>query len=540
MSLDYLKDKKDPDALDVFFLKTIELFQDGVARAEQANQFEYAHKARLMCIDVHKLRLLVSDNSDKDALDFTLNYVNDIIFKFPSDGRFWFQSAIINLTFIPDNGNIKSFSALNSLFYALLARDNPIEVSNASLLLERRCTFDFSNTLLNLAMKDFQDFASKDLQTWSFVKYFQSFVAGGETPISNSELFSILLFVSAFFRISKNSFHLRIFLESFLTAKNQNIAEFWTFAVYFILKLVKAGNFEPSDAIWFKIFQLLKSEQVEHISLTSPSSNYKKVFNGTILSGDTEEFSFYDFDEDFSIERDSMITEITEHFSTEPFNKFISLRSDKTLRLGSHFCEKESDDEAPIKVTKAELPEIANDTILDDSIEQLRSKLAHLSSNPQTALNEPLDYLNHLFILDTNVILSAAPVIRSELSHSPERFLIPLIVLSEIAKLCESFDHAKNAWEFLQPIISTLKVYNSYGRLLRPLEITQQLAVLSLTRTLSVNDDQIIELANQFHQNFPKLHKPVVITEDINMRLKSKSKNVRAISLKEFRNLCNC
>ena len=154
--------------MDVFFLKTIELFQAGVVRAERANQLEYAHKARLMCIDVHKLRLLVSDAVDKDAFDFTINYIDDIVLNFPSDGRFWFQLAIINLTFVPENGNIKSFSQLDSLFYALLARDNPIEISSASLLLERRCTFDFSNTLLNLAIKDFQDFASKDLQTWSF------------------------------------------------------------------------------------------------------------------------------------------------------------------------------------------------------------------------------------------------------------------------------------------------------------------------------------------------------------------------------------
>lgn len=557
VSLEYLNNKKDPDTLDVFFLKTIELFQAGVIRAEQASQTEYAHKARLMCIDVHKLRLLAFDAVDQDALDFTLNYLNDILFKFPSDGRFWFQHAIITFSFVPTE--IKNFSSLNSIFYALLARENPIEVSSVVLLLNRRVTVDFSNTLLTLAIQDFKDFVEKDLQTWSFVKYFQSFIASNsENFISHKESASILLFVFAFFRVTKNSFHLRIFFESFLSAKNQTISDFWPLAVFFLLQLIKIDeSFELSDAIWFKIFQLLKNEYNRNASASLvPSYNFKTILNGTYLCESVSLFESYDFDEEFSIERDSIITCIAEHFELEPFNKFITMRKDGTLRLGSHFCEKESDDESHIDTsatTSSTIKTVSNmakdDSVLDDSIEELRNKLAILSSSSAAAAavptNQPIDYLNHLFIIDTNVLLSGSPAIRTELSQNSQRFLIPLMVLSEISKLSEfSIDksvYAKDAWNFLQPLLVNLKVYNNYGRLLRSQEISQQLAVMSLTRTTAVNnDDQIIELANQFHLNFPKLHKPVIITEDINMRLKAKSKSVRAISIKEFRNLCNC
>jgi rRNA-processing protein FCF1 len=553
MALDYLNSKKDPDALDVFFIKTIELFQVGVSKAEQVNQIDHAHKARLMCIDVHKLRLLALDAVDQDALDFALNYLNDILYRFPSDGRFWFQHSIINFSFIPQNTTkISNFSSLNSLFYALLARQNPVEVTSVVLLLDRRVTIDFSNTLLTLALHDFKDFTEKDLQTWSFVKYFQSFIASNsEHFISHQELTSILLFIFAFFRVSRNSFHLRIFFESFLSAKNQAISEFWPFAVYLLLQLIKFDEtFELSDAVWFKIFQLLKKEYIRNSSLIS-SFNFKTLLNGTYLNDldtdtdtDTDLGSYsYDFDEEFSIERDSIISCIVEHFELEPFNKFITLRKDGTLRLGYHFCETESDNDAHLDIATATIPITNDNTILDNSIEELRNKLATLSPSAVPAI-EPLDYLNNHFIIDTNVILSGSQAIRTELSQNPERFLIPLMVLSEISKLCDSSSdksaYAKDAWEFLQPLLVNLKVYNNYGRLLRTQEITQQLAIMSLTRKLAVNDDQIIELANQFNKNFLKLHKPVIITEDINMRLKAKSKSIRSISIKEFRNLCNC
>ena len=552
MALDYLKSKNDPDVLDIFFLKSIELFQAGALRAQEANQIEYAHRARLMCIDVHKLRLLASDAVDRGALDFTLNYLNDIIYQFPSDGRFWFQHAIITFSFFPDNAKIKSFSSLNSLIYALLARDNPVEASNVVLLMSRRLTIDFSNTLLTLALQDFKDFVEKDLQTWSFVKYFHSFIASNaDNYIPHRELASILLFVLAFFRVSQNSFHLRLFFESFLSAKCETIADFWPLAVYFLLQMIKQDEkFQLSDAIWFKIFQLLKSEYNRNRSSLNPSYNFKTVLNGTFL-GDSSvyHFSAYDFDEEFSIERDSIIKCIAEHFEIEPFDKFITMRRDGTLRLGSHFCEKESDDETRMEIKaatalKSNSPVTKDDSHLENSIEELKNKLAHLSTT-QVTTEEPLDYLNNFFVIDTNVLLSGSPAIRTELSQNPQRFLIPLIVLSEISKLCESSTdksvYAKDAWNFLQPLLANLKVYNNYGRLLRYQEISQQLSVMSLTRTLALNDDQIIELANQVYANSPKFHKRIIlITEDISMRLKAKSKSIRAITIKEFRNLCHC
>ena len=184
---------------------------------------------------------------------------------------------------------------------------------------------------------------------------------------------------------------------------------------------------------------------------------------------------------------------------------------------------------------------------MDDSIEFLREKLANLSNQVQTQLKSEdpsIDYFQSLFVVDTNVLLSGSSVLRTEITNRPDQFIIPLIVLAEINRLRAFSDktvYAQNAWEFLQNgPLDQLKVFNSYGRMLRRCEITQQLAVLSLTRTQIVNDDQIIELANQFHSIFPGLKKPILLTEDVNMRLKGKSRGVRAISMKEFRDLCNC
>lgn len=173
--------------------------------------------------------------------------------------------------------------------------------------------------------------------------------------------------------------------------------------------------------------------------------------------------------------------------------------------------------------------------------------MANISTQIQTQPKPEdviINYFQSSFVIDTNVLLSGSSIIRTEIINRPEKFLIPLIVLAELNRLRAYSDKkafAENAWEFLQKgPLDQLKVFNSYGRMLRRCEITQQLAVLSLTRTNIVNDDQIIELANQFHSIFPGLDKPILLTEDLNMRLKGKSRGVKAISMKEFRELCNC
>lgn len=329
-----------------------------------------------------------------------------------------------------------------------------------------------------------------------------------------------------------------------MDAKNLKISEFWPFVVLCILKLTLKSDFKPSDAIWFKIFQLLKLESFHPNSLVS-TNNYESFFVGTFLDETFTSTSlpFYDFDEEFSLERDNLIIKLTEFFDFKsgPFNDFITLRQDKTLRLGRHFCEKDSSSEE-----ERELENIrADNSKLDNSIEELRFKLASLSSNSQIETTTAIDYLNNVFIIDTNVLLAGSPVIRSELSQRPQSFLIPLVVLSEIFKLSklknEKSSYAQNAFDFIDPLLkSSLNVYNNYGRLLRPEEISQQLAVLTITRTKVLNDDQIILLANQYHQKFPLVPKPILITEDLIMRLKAKSKSIMAISIKEFRNICNC
>lgn len=210
-TLEYLQEKKDPDTLDIFFLSLIEFFEEAYGKAEEGNLEDEAHKCRLMCIDAHKIRLLASKSIDKDAITFTVSFINGILERFPWDGRYWFQFAIIQFTFLPEFTSIKSFKSLDSLCRAILSKKNPITLSNAALLLSKRISVDFGSTLLNMGLNDFKDFASKDLQTWSFVKYFQSFSDCAD--FSRSELAGILLFVISFYHLSENFYHLRISLN---------------------------------------------------------------------------------------------------------------------------------------------------------------------------------------------------------------------------------------------------------------------------------------------------------------------------------------
>ena len=540
--LSHWQQKKDPDALDIFFLKTIELFREAAAFIEDHS---LRRKAQLMCIDVHKLRILAL-KEEEGTVNFATNYIETCLQESPSDGRLWFQHVIIKFSFSPDCAIIRDFRSIDSVCRSILARDYPVDLKNIIVLLDRKIKIDFSNTLLNLALKDFKDFVEKDLQTWSFVKYFQSFLAAGSEHLKLSELAAIFLFVLAFFRASKNSFHFKIFLESCLTAPNQSISEFWPFYLFCTLKLVRLGELELSDAIWFKIFQLLKTEG--HILSTVSLNNSDKYTNflvGTYLIDKAGfENDYLNFDEDFSIERDSIIADIVEYFHHErgPFNQFITLRSDRSLRLGSHFCaqETESEDEREVQCIKEEAAMRlgSKESDLDDSIEQLRSKLANLANSESLVkkLHE-IDYLNSQFILDTNVLLSGHQQLKIELLDRPHLFLIPLVVLHEISRLreCpEKSTYACAAWDLLTSC-TNLNIYNNYGRLLRAEEMKQQLSILSLTRTHGINDDQIIELASQFPDN---VDAPILVTEDVNMRLKAKSKNIYAISLNRFHKLC--
>ena len=601
VALNVLKENRDPNLLDIFFLSTLELFQVGTRLAEKAGQLENAHKCRLMCIDVHKLRIVAVKSVDKAAVDHAILFVNYLTTQYPSDGRFWFQQTIMQFNFkpeyngvshVPGNDNppnnssnsttIGSFSSLCPLFRAILARDNPIDGITADLFLKSK-KVDFNDTLLNLALKDFHDFIENQIETWSFLKYFTSF--SEFSNFNNFEFVSFLLFIISFFLLSRNSFHLKIFFESILNSKNPQISNLWPFSILLILKISlkfqekvsfdKNCPFEPSDAIWFKIFQLLKGEMIPNCaSSLSSTTNFKSFFIGTILADNqTAYYSEYDFDEEFSIERDQIINEILQyfHYETGQFRKFITIRSDFTIRLGSHFCEKDtsSEEEQELRAIKSgsnrkknilsKSPdqkhvdnqngalscETSEDIIkIDNSIQELKIKLANLSHNHRTVTQTPkeIDYLNNLFIIDTNVLLSGSSAIRSELSQRPERFLIPLIVIYELFKLHEAqHERASYAMEFIEPLMKTsLQVYNNYGRLLLPQEITQQLAMLSLIRNPTVNDDQIILLAKQCQENNPKNQAPILVTEDLNMRLKAKSKCIITISTKEFRQLCNC
>lgn len=519
--------KKDPDTLDVFFLKTIELFQE----AETNSLGSLKIRAQLMCIDVHKLRILTLGN--EGTVNFALEYIETCLAESYSDGRLWFQHAIMKFSFLPNSYPIKDFQSIDSICRSILARDNPVDPKNILILLDRKVNVDFSNTLLNLALSDFKDFVEKDLETWSFVKYFQSFLAGGNEKWKLSELAAIFLFVLAFFKISKNSFHFKMFLETSLTAANQSISDFWPFFLFSTFKLVEAGELELSDAIWFKIFQLLKGETV---IITSIGLN-----NANNIANITNITSYANFDEEFSIERDSIVNSLVEYFDHEtgPFRHFITLRSDRSLRLGSHFCQQETESEDENEAALMDTKTKGYDTTdhLETSIKELKSKLATLTTNSRPTTVREIDYLSSHFILDTNVLLSGNQQLINELLNRPELFLIPLVVVSEISGLRESTEKASYALAAWDLIINNteVQIYNNNGWLLRPEEVPQQLSILQLTRSHALNDDQIIDLAFQF----PELEDlPILITEDLNMRLVAKSKKVYAISLDRFQKLC--
>jgi len=557
-ALDQLRDRKDPDTLDVFFIKTIELFTLGACLATRACQLENAHKSRLMALDAHKLRIIASKGVDEDAIAFAFECVDEMVREFPEDGRFWFQHAIIHASF---SEKVTTFKSLNSLSRALLALQNPIDAESVASLVRKRIHSDFGNTLLCLVLKDFDDFVLKGLESWSFVKYFQSFTSTeNEVKLLSSETASFLLFVLAFYKCSHNTFHLSVLVESWLNSRNQSLINSWPFVVYSLLRLclIDGGKVAFNDAIWFRIFQLMKSEEsVLATQSLSSEIHFKGFFSGTILECSSLPFYDFDFDEELSLERDCIVTCIAEEFfkaNQGPFRTFITMRLDRTIRIGSYFINTEEEEEEEkdpvIYKSNEKYP-------LDGSIENLRLRLANISASqppvPIVSQNEDvgLDYFKSNFILDTNVLLSAAPLIKIELTANPEKFIIPLIVLHELSRVhtstSERSDCAKEMLEFLNsetcsPLLNQIQVLDNRGIHLESLEdIFEQLKIMRQTRKSSISsDDTIIKMAQLYAAANSFLPKPILITDDVNMRLKAKSKGVICISLKEFKTLCNC
>lgn len=558
-----------------------------------------------MCIDVHKLRLLALECAEEsEALNFTLNYIENCLKEFPFDGRLWFQDAILQFSFIPANKNLNTFNSLNSISRSILAKENSVDFVSLGIFFDQKVRIDFSNTLLNLVVSDFNDFIGKGIETWSFLKYFETFLADGEEDFislshsdhskysdhgqtsrtnqpsqhsvnishtqptqhneqfpqtklsqtsldSATEISSFFLFILSFLKISKNHFHFNKFLQISLNAKNPKIYEFWPFFLFFSFEIVLIEKFEISDEIWFKIFQILKGEKIYGMETLNAWGNYKSFLNGTIYQNQNDILTpiIYQMNsEEFSIERDQMVLDVLKYFhhETGQFKEFITLRPDRTLRLGAHFCEQESDSEQERKAEDSIVlggggkVKGKNTKALDESIEELRNKLAKLSFKKNSSVKiAEIDYLNSFFILDTNVILSGNYQLKSELLDRPPLFIVPLVVLQEISNLCDQNNEksvfAQSAWDFLNSILDKLKIYNNYGQLVDFEEIPRQLSLLSITRNLTSNDDQIIDLASQLLQLTPAVF---LITEDLNMRLKAKSKKVHAISMNRFLKLC--
>jgi hypothetical protein len=356
-----------------------------------------------------------------------------------------------------------------------------------------------------------------------------------------------------------------------LNAQNRILNQLWPVVVYTSLKLcsIKDKSQHQSlhlqDSIWFRIFQLLKAEETILVSstsllLSSPHNEFggfKSFFVGTILSSEEplNNYSAFDFNEEFSLERDSIVKNIANEFfchGTGPFHEFISLRLDNTVRLGSHLISVEERD--PTINTHL------NRSITDASIDSLRTRLANISADrpSQTVPVEELNYFSSTFILDTNIFLANSQLIRDELKQNPEKFIVPLIVLHELSCVSKSSNSdrktcAKDVLDLLHTgkLLEQVQVLDNRGRQLESLkEIYDQLKLLSQTQKHSQSstsaskktlpDDKIINLALLYHTEHHYLPKPpVLLTDDANMRLKAKTKSVLSISMREFKNIYN-
>lgn len=375
---------------------------------------------------------------------------------------------------------------------------------------------------------------SEGSKNWSFLKYFDRFICSSHVNFPPEELISLLLIVFGMYLLVQNDASFEAFITLILNASNNHVNRYWQPCLLLTLRFIDKQSCQMSDPFWIKVLQLLKAEPC--CSFDSLEPRFLDCFCGTIITASDTllPFAKYDFQEDLSIEQDAIVQEICSLFERPPFNRFIQ-KDDVTFRLGSHFGVEPEGIPAPT----VQAPQQTID--FDESIQNLQEKLKQLEANDSRPTSPTIDISLSTIIVDTNALISNDHVLQDELISTPSRFVIPLLVLAEIEKLKENAERASLAtscMDILNPLIQSerLAVVNNFGRILRPLEIKQQCEALVLSIALDnrINDDIILDLIPTFRQQ-----RPLLLTEDINMRLKAKTRNIESISLKEFRNLCN-
>lgn len=375
---------------------------------------------------------------------------------------------------------------------------------------------------------------SESNKNWSFLKYLDRFICSSHVVFPPEELVSLLLLVFGICLLSRNDSSLEAFITLILNASNNHVNRYWQPCLLLTLQFIKKQSCPMNDPFWIKVLQLLKAESCS--SFSTPKSNFMDCFSGTIIGGSDElkSFSDCDFQEDLSIEQDAIVQSIFSMFDDSPFNQFIQ-KQGGSFRLGPHFVVEPESHPAPVKQTSKPVID------LDESIQTLQEKLKHLETNDSRPATPTIDISLSTIIVDTNALIANDHVLQDELISTPSRFVIPLIVLAEIEKIKDNAEReylATSAMAILDPLIQSerLAVVNNFGRILRPLEIKQQCEafVMSLALDNRVNDDVILDLVPTFRHQ-----RPLLLTDDINMRLKAKTRNIESISVKEFRTLCN-
>jgi hypothetical protein len=403
---------------------------------------------------------------------------------------------------------------------------------------------DFNNNLLGFLLKDLESVAMSKSKHWSFSRYFDRFVCSSHVFFGIEEVVCICMFVFGMLLLERNDSALESFISSVLDASNPSIHQSWPVVLWMSLKFIGKFSLKMTNPFWLKVLQVLRSEFTS--DFTSGSFILSECFTGTVIGSGCELklFGQYDFEEDLSIERDAIIFDLGLFFASNGlFERFIR-KLDGEFQLGSDLVAEFSNEKQPNSAAKLDLlPFVAKDNSqLDQDISGLQERLRELETKEQTSSKaSEIDINLTRFVIDTNALISNDEVVENEIHGHSERFYLPLIVLVEIEKLksapgIDRKDLAARALEKLQKLMETEKIFivNNYGRILRSQEIKQQVELLNITIGNRINDDVIIDTCRELSKSCSPI---VLLTDDVNMRLKAKTRQIESISVKEFRKL---
>lgn len=177
-----------------------------------------------------------------------------------------------------------------------------------------------------------------------------------------------------------------------------------------------------------------------------------------------------------------------------------------------------------------------------ERLKGIREVLVSQSAKSPKHVTDSFDLSSSLFVMDTNVLVGNPLVLESFLDISAT-VLIPAIVLEELVILCdvpEKAPKAKRALHWLESEYEhsgdcklSVSVAHASGKIDR--DFRTKAEILSLgTRT---NDDLILKMGqNLAKHQFPGgvTMTPVLVSDDVNFRLKAKALGLRAISQDAF------